>query len=141
MAAGMAAMAVPAADPLPRWGAAHHLAASLVMLVAVGAGHGAHQLAVPLSAAAHHGHGVALPGAGDTAAVLPAPLAWLLGAGFLVLAAWWTVALLRGIGRSSAVDTPSGLATVRAALTAPARASGCTIVMAVGMGAMALMLG
>lgn len=65
----------------------------------------------------------------------------LLGAGFLVLAAWWTVDLLRGIGRSSAVDTPSGLAAVRAALTAPALASGCTIVMAVGMGAMALMLG
>ena len=62
MAAGMAAMAVPAADPLPRWGAAHHLAASLVMLVALGAGHGAHQVAVPLPAAAHHGHGVALLG-------------------------------------------------------------------------------
>jgi len=68
-------------------------------------------------------------------------LAWLLGAGFRELAAWWTVDLLRGIGRSSAVDTPSGLTAVRAALTAPALASGCTIVMAVGMGAMALMLG
>ena len=116
MAAGMAAMAVPAADPLPRWG----------WLIAFGVV--AAWFAV-------------LPGAGDTAAVLPAPLAWLLGAGFLVLAAWWTVDLLRGIGRSSAVDTPSGLAAVRAALTAPALASGCTIVMAVGMGAMALMLG
>lgn len=182
MATGMAAMAVPAADPLPRWGwliafgvvaawfavllarlgpasgpaglamgrrawwsragpAAHHLAASLVMLVAVAAGHGAHPVAVPLPADAHHGHGVALPGPSGTAAVLPAPLAWLLSAGFLVLAAWWTVDLLRGIGRASTVTTPSGLAGVRATLTAPALASGCAIVMAAGMGAMALMLG
>jgi hypothetical protein len=37
-----------------------------------------------------------------------------------VLTAWRTVDLLRGIGRSSAVDTPSGLAAVRAALTAMA---------------------
>ena len=58
-----------------------------------------------------------------------------------MLTAWRTVDLLRGIGRSSAVDTPRGLAAVRAALSAPALASGCTTVLAVGMGAMALMLG
>lgn len=171
MAAGMAAMTAPGADPVPRWGwllafgtaatwfavvlarlgpasgpaglamgarewrsraapAAHHLAGCLLMLVAVGAGHrGHHATAGPL-ATAHRGHGAA----SSTGAVLPTPLAWLVSVSFLLLAAWWTVDLLRSPG-------PVPARGIVGVLAAPAVASGCAIVMAAGMGAMALTLG
>lgn len=175
MATGMAAMALPAADPVPRWGwlvvfasvacwfagqllhlgpasgpaglamgrrawrrragpAAHQLAGSVLMLAAIVVGHGGpvaphpHAATVP----AHHAHG--LLGAGGP--LVPAPLTWLLCAGFLLIAAWWTVDLVRGTDRGT--TRPRGVA---AALAAPAVGSACAIVMAAGMGAMALVLG
>ncbi len=179
MAVGMAAMALPAADPVPRWGwlvvfasvacwfagqllrlgpasgpaglamgrrawrrrawpAAHHLAGSVLMLAAIVVGHGravaphAHAVTVPEA----HAHG--LLGAGGP--LVPAPLTWLLCAGFLLVAAWWTVDLVRGTDRGTDRGTgrPRGVA---AALAAPPVGSGCSVVMAAGMGAMALVLG
>ncbi len=173
MAAGMAAMTLPAADPVPQWvwlvafasvagwfagqllrlgpasgpaglamgrhawrrsagPAAHHLAGSLLMLAAIAVGHGAvphpHALTVP----ANHLHGPL--GAGGS--LVPAPLTWLLCAGFLLVAASWSVDLVRSTDRGT--PRPRGVA---AAIAAPAVGSACAIVMATGMGAMALVLG
>lgn len=114
--------------------AAHHLAGSVLMLAVIAIGHGRAVVPHPHAATvpAHHAHGLL----GEGGPLVPAPLTWLLCACFLLVAAWWTVDMVRGTDRGPA--KPRGVA---AAIAAPAVGSACAIVMAAGMGAMALALG
>jgi len=72
----------------------------------------------------------------------------LLGLGFLLWAAWWAVHLIRGSGARSGAATatdrttgPPGrgrlVAVMRLVLLGPVLTSSCSIVMGVGMAAMA----
>ncbi|MDQ3987980.1 MAG: DUF5134 domain-containing protein [Actinomycetota bacterium] len=146
--------------------AAHHLVASTFMLFAYGVGHGRHTsheiVAVDLDAgsrsgsehAVHGGHpgaGLAGPGAGLAGSAdrpLPTPVGVLLGLGFLLWATWWTVHLIRGSdapsGAATALARTSGLpergrlvTVMRSVLLGRVLSSSCSILMGVGMAAMA----
>lgn len=159
-ASGPAGLAMgPAAWRRAAGPAAHHLVASVFMLFAYGVGHGrhtSHEAAAtgadrgPRFVAAYAGHG-GHSGAGladPPGGPLPTPVGVLLGLGFLLSAAWWTVHLIRGTdtrsGTATAADRttgPSGsgrLVTVlRSVLLGRVLTSTCSITMGVGMGAMA----